>query len=83
MFQRGDLNRIWLVIGAIDNLENPTLVNIVKATSMPKPTVNDILKKLMNGQVPSITVEKEEAKYSISKWGNFRKEINLIFKENT
>tara|TARA_B110000196_G_C21151582_1_gene670046 strand:+ start:516 stop:779 length:264 start_codon:yes stop_codon:yes gene_type:complete len=83
MFPRGDLNRIWLVIGAIDNLESATLVNIVKATGMPKPTINDILKKLLNGQVPSVIIVKNEAIYSIKEWGDFREEITKLFQNST
>lgn len=82
MYPKGDLNRIWLVLGAIDSLERPTLVSISKAIDMPKGSVNDVIKKLLDGQVAGVTIKKTGAVYKVISWLDFRKEINKIFNNN-
>ncbi len=82
MFPKGNLNRVWLVLGALDALEKPTLINITNAIGMPKASVNDVLKKLVDGQVAGVTVEKVNSEYKITEWLNVRKEIKKIYKDN-
>jgi len=82
MFPKGNLNRIWFVLGALDTLKKPTLVNITSATGIPKASVNDLLKKLTDGQVPGVTVKKINAEYKITEWLSIRKEVKNIFKNN-
>lgn len=82
MFPKGNLNRIWLVLGALDALEKPTLVNITNAIGMPKASVNDVLIKLVDGQVAGVTVEKVNTEYKIIEWVNLKKEVKKIYKDN-
>jgi hypothetical protein len=82
MYPKGDLNRIWLVLGAIDALERATLLTITNSTGMPKGSVNDVLKKLLSGQVAGVCIKKEGAVYSIENWADFRLSIKEIFDEN-
>ena len=82
MFPKGNLNRIWLVLGALDALEKPTLVNITNAIGMPKASVNDVLIKLVDGQVAGVTVEKVKTEYKIIEWVNLKKEVKKIYKNN-
>lgn len=82
MFPKGNLNRIWLVLGALDALEQPTLTNITKATGMPKASVNDVLIKLCEGQVAGVTIEKQGTEYVIVEWLDFRSKIAQIYNEN-
>ena len=70
-FLRSDLRRLWLILGAVDALERPTLTTIVQALKMPKPTVNDALKKLMSDQVPDLKIVKNGPVYEIHEWGGF------------
>jgi hypothetical protein len=83
MYPKGDLNRIWLVLGAIDALERATLLNITIGTGMPKSSVNDVLKRLLSGQVAGVCIKKEGAVYSIESWADFRLSIKEIFDENS
>lgn len=80
-YPRGHLNRVWLVLGAIDALESPTLVSITNATGFPKPTVNDALKKLLEGQVAGVSVEKQGTKYHITQWSDTRKAVSELYTE--
>ena len=83
MFPKGNLNRIWVVLGALDSLEKTTLVNITKACGMPKASVNDVLIKLIDGQVAGVKVEKIGKEYHIAEWTNFRKKINEIYSNSS
>ncbi|NRA71995.1 MAG: hypothetical protein HRU24_13315 [Gammaproteobacteria bacterium] len=83
MFSKGDLNRIWLVLGAIDSLELATWVAITNVTKMPKSSVKDVLNKLIEGQVAGVVVEKQGTIYKIIKWNDFRQSVAKIFKNNT
>lgn len=80
-YPRGHLHRVWLVLGAIDALESPTLVNITNATGFPKPTVNDALKKLIDGQVVGVSVEKQGAEYRIAQWLDIRQSVSDLYTE--
>ena len=82
LLSKGNLNRIWLVVGAINNLSEPTLINITKAVGMPKPSVADILKKLLSEQVPWVQIEKIGSVYKIIKWSDSEEIINQLFKDN-
>ena len=82
MFPKGNLNRVWLVLGALDALEKPTLVNITNAIGMPKASVNDVLIKLIDGQVAGVTVEKVNTEYKIIEWVSLKKGVKKIYKNN-
>lgn len=82
MYPRGHLHRIWLVLGAMDRLKSPTIVNIAKATGLPRPTVNDSLIKLMDGQVAGVTIEKIGFEYKITEWLEFRDSVAKILDEH-
>lgn len=81
MLARGDLNRLWLVLGAIDALEDATLVNITKVVNMPKATVNDSLKKLISGQIIGVKIEKENSKYTIIEWLDLKESVRSNYKK--
>lgn len=83
MFPKGNLNRIWLVLGAVNALDSPTLLNIANAIDMPRPTVNDALKKLLEGQVAGVTIEKQGTEYRIVEWLDFKQQINKIYANNS
>lgn len=83
MFPKNHLNRVWLVLGALDALDSPTLVNITKATGLPKATVNDTLKKLVDGQVLGVTVEKKDTEYRIIKWVDLQMSVRDFYRKVT
>ncbi|MBQ1784173.1 MAG: helix-turn-helix domain-containing protein [Gammaproteobacteria bacterium] len=67
---RGDLRRLWLTLGALAARGGKaTLLELVADTGMPKPTVSDMLVKLVAGQVVDVAVEKEGALYRVHDWG--------------
>ncbi|WP_390240974.1 hypothetical protein [Vibrio sp. R78045] len=83
MFPKNHLNRVWIVLGALDALDSPTLVNITKATGLPKATVNDTLKKLVDGQVLGVTVEKKDTEYRITEWVELKPSVRHFYSQLT
>lgn len=67
---RGDLRRLWLTLGALAARDGrATLLELVADTGMPKPTVSDMLVKLVAGQVADVAVDKDGAVYRVRDWG--------------
>lgn len=68
-FKRGDPRRILFVLATVEVLERPTLTTLVEETGYPKASVNDMLNKILNGQIPGIKLIKNGPVYSIQSWG--------------
>lgn len=77
-FKKGDLRRLWFVLGAVAKLDRATLTTIVNATGMPKATVNDLLIKIMDGQIPTLELKKVGPVYSIEHWGELVNKKGVI-----
>ncbi len=70
---KGDMRRVWCVLGAIETLERATLTTLVDALGLPKSSINDVLKKLLSGQLPGLIIVKTGAVYTVSDWGELLK----------
>lgn len=82
MLPKGHWHRIWLVLGAVDNLDNPTLSNIAAATKIPRASVYDTLEKIIEGQLVGVTIEKKGTQYVIVEWLDLRSSVSeLLWKE--
>ncbi len=73
MYPKGDMRRIWHIIGAVECLERATLTTIVQATGIPKASVDDTLKKIMYEQIPGFMLIKDGPVYTITSWGILKK----------
>lgn len=69
-FQKGDMRRVWFILGAVAVQDQPTLTTLVKGTGMPKASINDALNKLMDGQIPTLSLTKQGAVYVVEDWGD-------------
>lgn len=72
------MRRTWFILGAVAQLNRPTLTTIVEATGLPKASVNDTLNKVMDNQIPGLILEKNGAVYSIINWGEIVKKNGVI-----
>ena len=77
-FKKGDMRRTWFVLGAVAKIDRPTLTTIVQATGLPKASVNDTLKKMMDNQIPGLVIEKKGAVYTVTAWGEIVKKNGVI-----
>ncbi|WP_425263534.1 hypothetical protein [Vibrio owensii] len=73
------MNRIWAVLGALDTLEEATIASIAEKTGFPRPSVSDVIKKLMDGQVPFVKIEKNGSSFKIIEWSDPKSAIQDVF----
>lgn len=66
-YPKGDLRRMLVVLGAIQEAGEATLVQIVARTGLDKKTVSDLIVKAQ--EQASVRVTKVGARYSIEELG--------------
>jgi hypothetical protein len=81
--KKGDMRKVWFVLGAVATLDRPTLTTIVNATGLAKPTVYDALNKIIGGQIPTLEMVKSDAVYSVENWGDLVNKKGVISYFNT
>jgi 2-hydroxychromene-2-carboxylate isomerase len=66
-YPKGDLRRMLVVLGAIDELRPATLVRIAERTGLDKKTIINLIDqaRIQAG----VKVDKDKAVYSITEWG--------------
>lgn len=74
-FERIDLRRSWLVLGAIQNTEKPTVTSIAKVLDFSKSTVQRIIENLNSPQYPCLEIKLNGAICSVENWGVINSEI--------
>ena len=74
-FERIDLRRTWLVLGAIQSLKKPTVTSISKQLGFTKGTVQKIILNLNSDQYPGLEISVEDAICQVEKWGVVNPEI--------
>lgn len=74
-FDRIDLRRTWLVLGAIQNMDRPTVTSMSKQLNFGKSTVQTILENLRGHQYPGLEIHIENAVCKVIKWGILNPEI--------
>lgn len=76
---KGSYNRLWLVLGALASKGgNATLSEITRLSGLPRSSAEDILIKVINGQIPELILQREKATFIVKKWGIFLPEKNLL-----
>ncbi len=82
-FSRGDMRKVWLVLGALLRIKEPTAISIAAGIGLPRTTVIDILDKISSGQIPRMILSKEGSVYVIEEWGDLinKKEVLKYYRE--
>ena len=75
VFDKTDLRRMWLVLGAIDALQRPTIASISKDLGFGKSTVQSIVRRLYSNELPDFKLIEKEAVLKINNWGIINKKI--------
>jgi len=76
---KGSYNRLWLVLGALaNNGGNATLSELTRLSGLPRSSTEDILIKVINGQVPELILRRERSTFIVIKWGSFITENSLL-----
>lgn len=71
MYPKGDLRRMLVVLGAIQEVGDATLVQIVARTGLDKKTVTDLIAKAQ--EQAAVRIVKTGAFYSITEFGQLFK----------
>lgn len=66
-YQRGDIRKLLRLALAMEDLESPSLVNLVQETGLSKQPVLDDIKR-MQTQL-GMVIEKEDFCYRLRSWG--------------
>lgn len=76
-YPKGDLRRMLMVLGAIDEAGEATLVQIATRTGLDNKTVSDLIAKAQ--EQAGVVIAKTGAKYSITDFGPVlkKKGVNL------
>lgn len=74
-FERQDLRRIWLTLGALSLHESPTLSVLEKATGIGMPTLQKVIARINSDQMVETEVSLNDKVYSISHWGVAKQDV--------
>lgn len=74
-FERSDLRRSWLVIGAINHLDRPTVTSISHDLGFRKSSVQRVLERLNSKELPGFSISMDGVVISINSWGILNKKI--------
>lgn len=75
MYPKGDLRRMLVVLGAIQEAGDATLVQIVARTGLDKKTVSDLIAK--SQEQAGVQIAKVGASYSITELGRVFKSSGI------
>ena len=80
-FERQDLRRLWLVLGAIEYLETATLGNISKHLGIQMSTLQKVLERIGSEQLPGTELSVSAGEYYVESWGVVDKSAIIQFHE--
>ncbi|MEI8659237.1 helix-turn-helix domain-containing protein [Vibrio sp. Hal054] len=70
--RKGSYNRLWVVLAALAHMDGKaTLKELSELSGLPRSSTEDVLKKVLDGQVPELIVTRENATFSVIEWGSF------------
>lgn len=75
MYAKGDLRRMLVVLGAIQEAGGATLVQIAGRTGLDKKTVSDLIAK--SREQAGVKIDKTGACYSITELGQVFKSVGF------
>ena len=75
VYPKGDLRRMLVVLGAIEESKGSTLVQIAARTGLDNKTVSDLISKA--AEQASVEIQKTGAKYRIANLGPVFKKVGV------
>lgn len=79
VFERQDLRRIWLVLGAIESSKKPTLSELSKVLDMQMSTLQKVIERINSMQMPDTIIAEDNGKYIVESWGVANKRAIIEF----
>lgn len=76
--KKGSYNRLWAVLAALAYMDGKaTLKQLSDLSGLPRSSTEDVLKKVLDAQVPELVIERENATFVVVEWGTFISRIQL------
>ena len=76
---KGSYNRLWLVLGTLASKGgNATLSELTRMSGLPRSSTEDILIKIVDGQVPELILQRDKSTFKVKEWGSFLPEQSLL-----
>jgi hypothetical protein len=77
--KKGSYNRLWIVLSVLAFKDgHATLQELADLTGMPRSSTEDVLKKVVGGQVPELVLVREKASFTVEDWGLFLTKESLL-----
>ncbi|EJE4208786.1 MULTISPECIES: helix-turn-helix domain-containing protein [Vibrio] len=80
--KKGSYNRLWAVLAALAYKNGKaTLKQLSDLSGLPRSSTEDVLKKVLDAQVPELVIERENATFIVVEWGEFisRKQLSEFY----
>lgn len=81
-FERQDLRRLWLALGAIELLDNASLSAISKMLDMQMSTLQKVIDRLNSDQLPGLVISVSDGIYSVTSWGVIDRQAVIEYTQN-
>ncbi|ATC60101.1 hypothetical protein EAY39_12545 [Vibrio anguillarum] len=70
--KKGSYNRLWVVLAVLSHKDGKaTLKELSELSGLPRSSTEDVLTKVLDGQVPELVVKRQNATYLVVEWGEF------------
>lgn len=70
-YKKGSYNRMWAVLSVLAYKKGQTtLMEVSELTGFPRSSAEDILKKILDNQVPGLVMKREGTSFTIEDWGS-------------
>lgn len=77
--KKGSYNRLWVVLAALAYKEGKaTLQELSSLCRLPRSSTEDILSKVIDGQIPDMKIERQGATFLVVEWGDFLSKEYLL-----
>lgn len=77
--KKGSYNRLWAVLSALAYKDGEaTLKELSDLSGLPRSSTEDVLKKVLDGQIPAMKLKRNSATFTIVEWGYFLNKDYLV-----
>ncbi len=77
--EKGNCNRLWLVLGILASKNGEaTLSELSSLSGFPRSSTENLLKKIIDGQIPQLILVRQQATFTVKQWGDFLPKKTLI-----
>ena len=78
--KKGSYNRLWVVLATLAYKEGnaTTLKELSELSGLPRSSTEDILNKVLDGQIPGMLLKRHSATFTVIEWGTLLNKKQLL-----